>query len=160
MTEKTENTVKADGEVRVDVVLLPHGADLGVPSRASAGAAGYDLRAAVTEPVSLAPGERRLIPCGFCIAIPDGWEIQVRPRSGLAIRHGITLINSPGTIDADYRGEVMVPLVNFGQDPFVVARGERIAQMIFARFLAPELVVVPVLSDTARGRQGFGSTGR
>jgi dUTP pyrophosphatase len=144
----------------VDVVLLPHGADLGLPTRASAGAAGYDLRAAVAESITLAPGERKLIPCGFCIAIPDGWEIQVRPRSGLAIRHGITLINSPGTIDADYRGEVMVPLVNFGQAPFVIARGERIAQMIFARFIAPELVIVPTLSATARGVQGFGSTGR
>ena len=160
MTEKTENTVKADADVCVDVVLLPHGADLGVPRRASAGAAGYDLRAAVSAPVSLAPGERKLVPWGFCIAIPDGWEIQVRPRSGLAIRYGITLINSPGTIDADYRGEVMVPLVNLGQDVFVIGRGERIAQMIFARFIAPELVVVPTLSPTTRGDQGFGSTGR
>ena len=146
--------------MNVSIVVLPHGEGLDLPSRASEGAAGYDLRAAVDGPVVLSPGARRLIPCGFCMAIPQGWEVQVRPRSGLAVKHGITLINSPGTIDADYRGEVIVPLVNLGSEPFTVQRGERIAQMIFARFEAPELVVVTALEGTARGAQGFGSTGR
>lgn len=145
---------------RVSVVVLPHGLDLELPARATSGAAGYDLRAAVLEDVTLPPGGRALIPCGFRIAIPDGWEIQVRPRSGLAITYGVTLINSPGTIDADYRGEVKVPLVNHGSAPFVVRRGERVAQMVFARFEAPELLLVETLDDTARGGSGFGSTGR
>lgn len=143
------------------VRVLPHGEGLPLPHRASAGAAGYDVRAAVTAPVTLAPGERQLVPTGFAYAIPEGWEGQVRPRSGLALRHGITLINSPGTVDADYRGELLVPLVNLGQEPFTVLRGERIAQIVFARFEAPELRVVEALpGDTARGGAGFGSTGR
>jgi dUTP pyrophosphatase len=145
---------------RVQLQRLPHALDLPLPARASPGAAGFDLRAAVAAPLTLAPGARALVPCGFAMAIPDGWEAQVRPRSGLAVRHGITLVNSPGTIDADYRGEVMVPLVNLGEEPFVVVRGERIAQMVFARFEAPELVVVEVLEGTERGAAGFGSTGR
>ena len=146
--------------VRVRVVVLPHGEGLPLPAQATAGAAGHDLRAAVSTPVTLAPGERALIPCGFCIAIPEGWEIQVRPRSGLAWKHGITLINSPGTIDADYRGEVMVPLVNLGASPFVVERGERIAQAVFARFAAAQVEVVTDLDATDRAHGGFGSTGR
>lgn len=141
-------------------MVLPNGEGLPLPTRASAGAAGYDLRAAVSAPVVIPPGGRSLIPCGFAVAIPDGWEIQVRPRSGLAWRHGITLINSPGTIDADYRGEVMVPLVNLGDAPFTVMRGERIAQMVFARYLAPELEVVESLDATERAHGGFGSSGR
>jgi len=146
--------------VKVQLRWLEHGLGLDLPSRATAGAAGFDLRAAVSEPLVLAPGQRALVPCGFCIAIPEGWEVQVRPRSGLAIKHGVTLINSPGTIDADYRGEVMVPLVNLGQEAFTIGRGERIAQAIFARFEAPEIVVVDVLGTTERGGAGFGSTGR
>ena len=146
--------------MNVELRLLPHGLDLPLPSRATSGAAGFDLRAAVLEPVVLGSGDRALIPCGFCMGIPAGWEVQVRPRSGLAIKHGITLINSPGTIDADYRGEVMVPLVNLGRDAFTIQRGERIAQMIFARFEAPEIVVVETLGGTERGEGGFGSTGR
>ena len=144
----------------VRLVPLPHAEGLPLPSRATAGASGFDLRAAVSAPVVLPPGGRALIPCGFRMALPDGWEAQVRPRSGLAIRHGITLINSPGTIDADYRGEVMVPLINLGSEPFVVERGERIAQMIFARFEVPGLEIVVDLDATARGHVGFGSTGR
>ena len=144
----------------VSIRRLPHALDLPLPSRATHGAAGYDLRAAVEAPLTLAPGRRALVPCGFAMALPEGWEAQVRPRSGLATRHGVTLVNSPGTIDADYRGEVMVPLINLGEEPFVLQRGERIAQMIFARFEAPPLVEVVVLDDTARGGQGFGSTGR
>lgn len=151
---------RAAGPETVHVRMLAHGADLGVPARASAGAAGYDIRAAVAEPLVLEPGARALVPCGFCLAIPEGWEVQVRPRSGLAIKFGITLINSPGTIDADYRGEVIVPLVNLGREPYTVQRGERIAQMIFARFEAPELLVVDELEPTGRGEGGFGSTGR
>lgn len=147
-------------QINVQIVPLPHADGLPLPARATAGAAGFDLRAALTAPVTLAPGARALIPCGFRMAIPDGWEAQVRPRSGLAIRHGITLINSPGTIDADYRGEVMVPLINLGNEPFVVERGERIAQMIFAGFEVPELTIVVELDHTARGHEGFGSTGR
>lgn len=146
--------------MNVQLRWLEHGLGLDLPSRATSGAAGFDLRAAVSEPLVLAPGQRALVPCGFCIAIPEGWEVQVRPRSGLAIKHGVTLINSPGTIDADYRGEVMVPLVNLGQEAFTIGRGERIAQAIFARFEAPEIVVVDVLGTTERGGAGFGSTGR
>ena len=143
------------------VQQLPHGLDLPLPTRASAGAAGFDLRAAVATPVTLLPGQRALIPTGLALAIPEGWEGQVRPRSGLALKHGITMINAPGTIDADYRGELMIPLVNLGQEPFVVQRGERIAQIIFARFEVPALRVVDALPvDTDRGAGGFGSTGR
>lgn len=146
--------------MNVQIRVLLHGENLPLPSRATPGSAGYDLRAALAEPVTLNPGERALIPCGFCLGIPEGWEVQVRPRSGLAIKHGITLINSPGTIDSDYRGEVIVPLVNLGSAPFTVNRGERIAQMIFARFEAPDLVAVDVLGASVRGVGGFGSTGR
>ncbi len=144
----------------VQVRLLPHAADLGLPARASAGAAGYDLRAAIVDDVVILLGARALVPCGFCLALPEGWEVQVRPRSGLALRHGVTLTNSPGTIDADYRGEVMVQLINLGAEPFTVHRGDRVAQMIFARFEAPELLVVEALDATVRGEGGFGSTGR
>lgn len=146
--------------MNVQIRVLLHGENLPLPSRATPGSAGYDVRAALAEPVTLNPGERVLIPCGFCLAIPEGWEVQVRPRSGLAIKHGISLINSPGTIDSDYRGEVIVPLVNLGSEPFTVNRGERIAQMIFARFEAPELTMVDVLGASGRGVGGFGSTGR
>ena len=147
----------------VPVQVLPHGRGLPLPARATAGAAGFDLRAAVPEdaPLTLEPGCRALVPCGIAFAIPEGWEGQVRPRSGLALRHGVTLVNSPGTLDADYRGEVQVPLVNLGEAPFTVTRGERIAQVIFAPVPAVCLEVVEALPmDTARGLDGFGSTGR
>jgi dUTP pyrophosphatase len=125
-------------------------------------AAGMDLRAAVDEnaPVTLAPGARAMIPTGLTIALPSGFEAQVRPRSGLAAKHGITCLNSPGTIDADYRGEVKVILINLGQEPFVIKRGERIAQMIIASVTRAELRVVTELDETKRGSNGFGSTGR
>jgi dUTP pyrophosphatase len=125
-------------------------------------AAGMDLRAAVDEnaPVTLAPGARAMIPTGLTIALPSGFEAQVRPRSGLAAKHGITCLNSPGTIDADYRGEVKVILINLGQEPFVIKRGERIAQMIIASVTRAELQVVTELDETKRGSNGFGSTGR
>jgi len=146
----------------IPVRVLPHGEGLPLPARASAGAAGLDLRAAIGEAFTLLPGDRALVPTGLVLAIPLGWEGQVRPRSGLALKHGITLINSPGTIDSDYRGELCVPLVNLGREPFVVERGERIAQIIFARVAAIELVRVAMLPEApgSRGTGGFGSTGR
>ncbi|MFC0284053.1 dUTP diphosphatase [Camelimonas abortus] len=141
------------------ILRLPHAADLPAPAYASAGAAGFDLRAATDGEVTLAPGERRLIPTGFCVAVPEGWEMQVRPRSGLAVRHGVTVANAPGTVDSDYRGEVMVCLVNLGDAPFVIARGDRIAQAVLAPAPQWRLVEVAALDETARGAGGFGSTG-
>jgi dUTP pyrophosphatase len=148
--------------VIVQVVPLPHHDGLELPSYASAGAAGMDLRAAVPEdaPLVLAPGGRALVPTGLKIALPQGYEAQVRPRSGLALKHGITCLNSPGTVDSDYRGEVGVILANLGSEPFVVRRGERIAQLVIAAHARAEWRVVTTLEDTARGEGGFGSTGR
>lgn len=123
-------------------------------------AAGFDLHAAVAEPVVLNPGERKLIPTGFAIAMPAELEAQIRPRSGLAFKHGITCLNSPGTIDADYRGEVKVLLVNLGQEPFAIERHERIAQMVFKTVPTVEFIEVEELSDTVRGAGGFGHTGK
>lgn len=133
--------------------------DLELPTRASAHAAGFDLRAAVDEPLVLEPGARALIPTGISVAIPPGYEGQVRPRSGLAVRNGIALVNAPGTIDADYRGEVRVIAINLGQEPFTVRRGDRIAQLVIAPVLEIELEPVAELAGTARGSGGFGSTG-
>ena len=148
--------------IAVRLQRLPHGADLPLPAYETAGSAGMDLRAAVPEdaPVTLAPGGRALVPTGLKIALPPGHEAQVRPRSGLALKHGVTCLNSPGTIDADYRGEVGVILINHGSDPFVVRRGERIAQMVVAPVLQVALVGAETLDETARGAGGFGSTGR
>jgi dUTP pyrophosphatase len=131
-----------------------------MPVKMTEHAAGFDLHAAVQSPVTIGVGEIRLIPCGFAMALPEGYEAQVRPRSGLATRHGITLVNSPGTIDADYRGEVQAPLINHGKDPFVVERGMRIAQMLVVPVPAVELIEVEELDSTARGSGGFGHTGR
>lgn len=141
---------------------LPHAQGLPLPAYETAQAAGMDLRAAVPDdaPVTLAPGDRALIPTGLQIALEPGYEAQVRPRSGLALKHGITCLNSPGTIDADYRGEVGVILINHGREPFVIARGERIAQMIVAPFAQARPLEVEVLDETVRGAGGFGSTGR
>jgi dUTP pyrophosphatase len=122
-------------------------------------AAGFDLAAAVVEPVMLQPGDIRLIPCGFALAVPHGYEAQIRPRSGLALRHGITMVNTPGTIDSDYRGEVQVPLINLGRAAFAIERGMRIAQMIIAKLPEVQLVEVPDLDATDRGAGGFGHTG-
>ena len=130
------------------------------PQRMSAHAAGWDVRAALDAPFTLAPGDRALVPCGFAMALPEGTEAQVRPRSGLALKHGVTLLNSPGTIDADYRGEVKVILVNLGHEAFVVSPGERVAQLVFARVEASALEVVGELPGSERGAGGFGSTGR
>jgi dUTP pyrophosphatase len=149
-------------EIVVEVLRLAHGEGLELPSYQTVHAAGLDLRAAVPEnaPVTLAPGARALIPSGLSIALPPGFEAQVRPRSGLALKHGVTVLNSPGTIDADYRGEVGVLLVNLGRESFVINRGERIAQMVIAPVTMARLNVVTALSSTDRGAGGFGSTGR
>ncbi|MDH5590391.1 MAG: dUTP diphosphatase [Gemmatimonadota bacterium] len=137
---------------------LPSNPDLPLPARATPQAAGYDVRMA-EEGVTLAPGEIRLVSTGLVMELPAGWECQVRPRSGLALRHGITMPNSPGTIDADYRGELRVILQNLGPAPVDLDRGERIAQLVFSRFEAPDVVEAAELSDTHRGEGGFGSTG-
>lgn len=151
----------AHDSVRVELVRLPHAAGLPLPAYQTEHAAGLDLVAAVPEdaPMLLAPGGRVLVPTGLVIALPEGYEAQVRPRSGLALKHGITLPNSPGTIDADYRGEVMVILANLGEAPFTIRRGERIAQLVVAPVTHATLVEVRALSATERGAGGFGSTG-
>ncbi len=138
---------------------LAHNADLPLPSYATQGAAGMDLVAAVGEPIVIAPGQRALIPTGLAIALPHGYELQIRPRSGLALRQGIVLPNSPGTIDEDYRGEVQVILLNAGQEDFIVERGMRIAQAVLAPVVRAEWQITDTLDDTARGTGGFGSTG-
>ncbi|MBM3477522.1 MAG: dUTP diphosphatase [Armatimonadetes bacterium] len=146
--------------VRVDIEVLPEAEGLDLPDYASPGSAGMDLRAAVTEPVTLAPGEIKLITTGLRIALPPGFEAQVRPRSGLALKHGITIPNAPGTIDSDYRGVVQVILANIGREPFVIERGDRIAQMVIAPVTQAELRPVRRVDDTERGEGGFGSSGR
>jgi len=133
--------------------------DLPLPTRMTEHAAGFDLRAAVADSLSLAPGEIRVIPCGFCMALPEGYEAQVRPRSGLASKHGLTMINAPGTIDADYRGEVQVPLINHGKEAVEITRGMRIAQMLILPVPKVNLVEVDQLDETKRGHGGFGHTG-
>lgn len=139
---------------------LPHGEGLALPAYQTAHAAGADVQAALSAPVILKPGARELVPTGFCYEIPPGYEMQVRPRSGLALKHGLTVLNTPGTIDADYRGELKVLLVNHGQEPFEIRRGERIAQIIIAPVSSATFTEVAELGDTARGAGGFGSTGK
>lgn len=148
--------------VVVEVVRLPHAAGLALPAYASSGAAGMDLRAALGPEgrLSLAPGERALVPTGIAIALPQGFEAQVRPRSGLALKHGLTCLNSPGTVDCDYRGEIKVILANLGREPIVIAHGERIAQLIVAPVARAAWREVEALTATARGEGGFGSSGR
>lgn len=145
--------------IAIQVKRLSHAADLPLPSYATDGAAGMDLLAAVVEPVTLASGDRRLIPTGLTIALPAGYELQVRPRSGLALRNGIMLPNTPGTIDEDYRGEVQVIVINLGQEPFTVTRGMRIAQAVLAPVTKAVWEEVEVLPGSGRGAGGFGSTG-
>ncbi|MFZ1414060.1 MAG: dUTP diphosphatase [Defluviicoccus sp.] len=147
------------GPAVVLVKQLPHGAGLPLPSYATAGSAGLDLAAAVEAPFELAPGARALVPTGIAIAVPPGYEGQLRPRSGLAIQHGVTVLNSPGTIDSDYRGEVAVILINLGQVPFRVVRGMRIAQLVIAPVTIARLYAVAELPGSGRGEGGFGSTG-
>ena len=148
--------------VKIKIMRLPHGADLPLPAYQSADAAGLDLLAAVpaNAPVTIAPGARAQIPTGIAIALPPGTEGQVRPRSGLAARHGISVLNTPGTVDADYRGEIQVILVNLGSEPFSVERGHRIAQLVIAPVFHAELQEQKTLAKTERGAKGFGSTGK
>ncbi|MEE8501324.1 MAG: dUTP diphosphatase [Kiloniellales bacterium] len=143
----------------ISVQLLPHAKDLALPAYATEMSAGADLMAAVEDDVVLAPGDHRLIPSGIAIALPPGMEAQVRPRSGLALKHGVTVLNAPGTIDADYRGEVGVILINLGKEPYTVTRGARIAQLIIAPCLQADWRPVDALDDSTRGAGGFGSTG-
>jgi dUTP pyrophosphatase len=145
--------------MKIGIKKLPNGADLPLPHYATPGSAGLDLLAAVDESIELLPGQWFAVPCGFAMELPHGVEAQVRPRSGLALKHGITCLNAPGTIDSDYRGEVKAILVNHGAEVFLIQRGHKIAQMVIARHEQPELVEVESLSDTARGAGGFGSTG-
>jgi dUTP pyrophosphatase len=148
--------------IKVEIRQLPHGEGLALPTYQSVDAAGLDLLAAVPAetPLILAPGKHAMVPTGLAIALPPGFEAQVRPRSGLAAKHGVTVLNSPGTIDADYRGEISVILINHGEAAFAIKRGERIAQMVIAPVVQAQLVPVTTLSATGRGSGGFGSTGR
>ncbi|MGV3652331.1 MAG: dUTP diphosphatase [Devosia sp.] len=146
----------------VELLWLPHGEGLPLPRAETIHSAGMDLRAALPgdAPLTLAPGARALIPCGFAMALPEGHEAQVRPRSGLAVKYGVTVLNAPGTIDADYRGEVKVLLINHGSEPFAIARGDRIAQLVVAPVTRARFKTRERLDDTERGAGGFGSTGR
>ena len=146
--------------LELGVVRLENGAGLDLPRPASPGASGLDLAAAVTEPLVLEPGARALVACGVAIEIPPGWEGQVRPRSGLAVKHGVTVLNAPGTVDSDYRGEIKVALINLGSEPFLIERGDRIAQLVLCE-VAQAVAVVEraALGETDRGAGGFGSTG-
>jgi len=145
--------------MHIDIQVLPHGLGLELPQYQTIGAAGMDVRAAVSESIVLAPLQRAAIPTGIKMAIPTGFEVQVRPRSGLAFRNGISIPNSPGTIDSDYRGEVKVLLINLGSEDFIITRGMRIAQLVVARVIQAELKIVSSLDETVRGEGGFGSTG-
>jgi dUTP pyrophosphatase len=145
--------------ISIAMKRLPHGVDIDLPSYATIGAAGMDVRAALESDFTLAPGERHAIPCGFAMAVPLGLEAQIRPRSGLALKHGITIANTPGTIDSDYRGEISVVLINLGRENFIITRGMRIAQMVIAEVTRCCPLEVNDLDHTVRGADGFGSTG-
>ncbi|WP_439546515.1 dUTP diphosphatase [Sandarakinorhabdus sp.] len=145
--------------IHIPITILPHGHGLPLPAYATPGAAGLDAVAAVTDTHMLQPGARFAVPLGICMAIPEGFEVQVRPRSGLALKHGISMPNSPGTIDSDYRGEVKALLINLGQEAFAIERGMRICQLVPAAVTRAALAVVDVLDETQRGSGGFGSTG-
>jgi len=151
-----------NGTPTIRLNWLPHGAGLEPPAYATTQAAGMDLRAAVPadEPIILEAGSRNLIETGLALALPPGFEAQIRPRSGLAIKHGVTCLNTPGTVDADYRGEIKVILINLGDEPFTIRRGERIAQMVIAPVVQADIMQVDVLDETDRGVGGFGSTGK
>ena len=159
MTVTADQSATTAEPVQISVKRLPASAGLALPEYQTAGAAGMDLVAAVTAPLVLQPGEITRIPTGLTVAIPAGWEAQIRPRSGLAVKHGVTLPNAPATIDSDYRGEIQVPLINLGPIAFTVERGMRIAQMIFARVGAATWIEVDELPSTDRGTAGFGHTG-
>ena len=143
----------------VKVKRLQNNQDLPLPTYESEGSSGMDIRAAVENPITLNPGDIKLVPTGLSISLPPGYEAQIRPRSGLALKHGIGMVNSPGTIDADYRGEIAIILINWGAEPFLINRGDRIAQMIIARIFQVDFVEMDLLDETTRGRGGFGHTG-
>ncbi len=145
--------------VEIDIQRLEHGQDITLPFYATDGAAGMDIRAAIQDPITIEPLERAMIPTGFALGLPEGYEAQIRPRSGLAAKQGLTVLNTPGTIDADYRGEIQVILVNLSNTPVTIERGDRIAQMVIAPVTQAQLNEVDSLSDTERGADGFGSTG-
>ena len=145
--------------VTISVSTLPHFGDLPLPTYESPGAAGMDIAAAITADIVIAPGARHAVPSGLAIAVPAGHEVQIRPRSGLALRHGVTVANAPGTIDSDYRGEIKVILINLGEAPITISRGMRIAQMVVAPVIQASLALVDTLDSTKRGDGGFGSTG-
>ncbi len=145
--------------ITIETKRLAHAHDLALPKQMTAGSSGADLAAAVEEPITLAPGKYALIPTGLSMAIPEGYEVQVRPRSGLAAKHGVTVLNTPGTVDADYRGEVKVILINLGEEPFEITRGMRIAQAVVAEVPRVEYLEVAELDETDRGAGGFGHTG-
>ncbi|MDI9350160.1 MAG: dUTP diphosphatase [Candidatus Symbiobacter sp.] len=157
----TENPTSLPSPLSLIIPLqaLAHGTGLPLPGYATPGAAGLDLAAAITAPVILAPRQRRLIPTGFALALPVGYEAQIRPRSGLAVKHGVTVLNSPGTIDSDYRGEIKVLLINLGDQDVTIAPGDRIAQMVIQAVCRVEWQIVTELSESVRGEKGFGSTG-
>lgn len=146
--------------VKVSIKRSPHGRDLDLPAYATPGSAGVDLRAAIDEPLTLEPGQIALVPTGIAVAIPQGFEGQIRPRSGLATKHGISLINAPGTVDSDFRGEMRCSLINLGQESYTVRRGDRIAQMIIAPVYQAEFEEVDELPESKRGKGGWGSTGK
>jgi len=148
-----------DDTIEIELCPLEHAVGLNLPTYATAQSAGMDLTAALEEAIELAPGERALIPTGLSVALPAGYEAQIRPRSGLAIKHGVTVLNTPGTVDADYRGEIKVVLINHGQEDFTIERGMRIAQMVITRHTSVKWSVVRKLDETERGEGGFGSTG-
>ena len=154
-------TIHTETRPTLNLIRLPHGEGLELPAYETKGAAGMDLRAALKDDVTLtlAPGKRALVPSGFIFEIPDGYEAQIRPRSGLAFKHGITCLNSPGTVDSDYRGEVHALLINLGDEPFEITRGMRIAQMVIAPVTQVRVAEIAEISETARGAGGFGSTG-
>lgn len=147
------------GEVTIKIKRFSHMTGIECPAYASKGSSGLDIRAAIEEPVTIEPGEIKLVPAGFAMEIPYGYEAQIRPRSGLALKHGIGIVNSPGTIDSDYRGEVNLILINWGTQPFNIMPGERIGQMVIAKVCHAAIVEVPSLDDTERGKGGFGHTG-
>ncbi len=155
-----QNSYSEGTQVKVSVKKFAHGASLSLPAYATQQSAGMDLLAAIDEAVEVEPGERMLIPTGIGIALPAGYEAQIRPRSGLAAKHGVTVLNTPGTIDADYRGELKVILINHGQEPFTIERGQRIAQMVIAKYEHIAFDEVEDLENTDRGAGGFGSTGQ
>lgn len=146
-------------KIKIEILRLPHGLDLDLPTYATAGAAGLDLRAAINTPMTIAPLQRAMVETGFAMALPQNYEAQIRPRSGLAAKFGVTVLNTPGTIDCDYRGEVKVILINLGSDDFKIERGDRIAQMVIAPVTQADIIEVTSLDKTQRGDGGFGSTG-